>query len=97
MLPTGDQGSGGAIRISYNPDGLDVDIGDIANITVILQQKRNVLWLPPQAIRTFQGRQFVVVQEGDRQRRVDVELGIQSQDKVEITSGLREGQKVVGQ
>ncbi|ACZ41197.1 efflux transporter, RND family, MFP subunit [Thermobaculum terrenum ATCC BAA-798] len=97
MLPTGDQGSGGAIRISYNPDGLDVDIGDIANITVILQQKRNVLWLPPQAIRTFQGRQFVVVQEGDRQRRVDVELGIQSQDKVEITSGLKEGQKVVGQ
>jgi len=97
MLPTGDQGSGGAIRISYNPDGLDVDIGDIANITVILQQRRNVLWLPPQAIRTFQGRQFVVVQEGDRQRRVDVELGIQSQDKVEITSGLKEGQKVVGQ
>jgi multidrug efflux pump subunit AcrA (membrane-fusion protein) len=64
---------------------------------VTLQRKDNVLWLPPQAIRTFQGRQFVVVDEGNRQRRVDVKLGIQGPDRIEIVDGLKEGQKVVGQ
>jgi hypothetical protein len=34
----------------------------------------------------------VVVQDGQGQRRVDVVLGIQAEDKVEIVSGLEEGQ-----
>jgi multidrug efflux pump subunit AcrA (membrane-fusion protein) len=54
-----------------------------------------VLWLPPQAVRTFEGRKFVVVQEGDGQRRVDVKIGIQSEDRVEIEEGLKEGQVAV--
>jgi multidrug efflux pump subunit AcrA (membrane-fusion protein) len=55
-----------------------------------------VLWLPPQAIRTFEGRKFVVVQEGDAQRRVDVKIGVEGEDRVEIVEGLNEGQVVVG-
>jgi len=54
-----------------------------------------VLWLPPQAIREFGGRKFVVLQEGDVQRRVDVKVGVVSDDRVEIITGLNEGQVVV--
>ena len=71
--------------------------GDIIRITIVLEQKPDVLWLPPAAIRTFEGRKFVVVQENAGQRRVDVKLGIESEDRVEIASGLTEGQIVVGQ
>ena len=56
-----------------------------------------MLWLPPQAIRTFEGRRFVVVQDGDAQLRVDVTIGIESDDRVEIEEGLTEGQTVIGQ
>jgi multidrug efflux pump subunit AcrA (membrane-fusion protein) len=62
-----------------------------------LERKDNVLWLPPQAIRTCEGRKFVVVQEGDAQLRVDVKVGIESEDRVEIEEGLTDGQIVVGQ
>ena len=86
-----------AIHIKYDPGKLSLDFGDLARATVTLQRKDNVLWLPPQAIRTFQGRRFVVVDEGNRQRRVDVKLGIQGPDRVEIVEGLKQGQKVVGQ
>ncbi|UCC61429.1 MAG: secretion protein HlyD, partial [Anaerolineae bacterium] len=61
------------------------------------EEKDDVLWLPPAAIRTFQGREFVIVQEADRQRRADVQIGIESQDRVEILEGLEEDQIVVGQ
>jgi multidrug efflux pump subunit AcrA (membrane-fusion protein) len=75
---------------------LDLEVGDLMNIEVVLEQKDNVLWLPPQAVRIFEGREFVVVQDGESQRRVDVKIGIESTDRVEIEEGLTEGQIVVG-
>ena len=62
----------------------------------VLERKEDVLWLPPAAIRTFEGRKFVVIQEGAIQRRVDVTVGIESDDRVEIVSGVEEGDVVVG-
>ena len=56
----------------------------------------NVIWLPPQAIRNFNGRRFAVVQDGDVQRRVDIKIGIQAEERVEIEEGLQVGQTVVG-
>jgi len=84
-------------RIGLEGDLSGLQLGDLARVTIILEEKDNVLWLPPAAIRTFQGRQFVVVQDGDRQRREDVQVGIESQNRVEIVEGLEEGQIVVGQ
>jgi multidrug efflux pump subunit AcrA (membrane-fusion protein) len=74
-----------------------LELGDLVRVTVMLERKGDVLWLPPQAIRTFEGREFVVVQEeGGAQRRVDVKIGIESEDRVEIEEGLSEGQVVIG-
>lgn len=87
-----------ALRVSYRaPRGFQLEIGDLASITVTLQAKRGVVYLPPAAIRTFQGRQFVVIQQGERQRRVDVQVGITSDRRVEIVEGVSPGQTVVGQ
>ncbi len=86
-----------SLTIRFDPGRLQLDYGDLAEVDVSLKARRDVLWLPPEAIRSFEGRRFVVVQEGKRQRRVDVTLGIASSDRVEIRKGLREGQVVVGQ
>jgi multidrug efflux pump subunit AcrA (membrane-fusion protein) len=85
-------------RITVDPAELtnaQLQMGDLTRMTVILEKKTDVLWLPPQAVRTFEGRKFVVVQEGSGQRRVDVKVGIQSEDRVEIQEGLKEGQVAV--
>jgi hypothetical protein len=66
-----------------------------AQRTVVLEVREDVLWLPPDAIRTLQGRPVVTVLEGTRQHRVEVGTGIETQDRIEITSGLTEGQLVV--
>ncbi|MCL4560326.1 MAG: efflux RND transporter periplasmic adaptor subunit [Chloroflexi bacterium] len=72
-----------------------LELGDLVRVDVTLEKKPSVLWLPPQAIRVFEGRRFVIVQEGDIQKRVDVKIGIESEDRVEILDGLKEGQVVV--
>ncbi len=74
-----------------------LQLGDLVKVTVIVTRKDDALWLPPQAIRTFEGRRFVVIKEGAGQRRVDVKIGIESLDRVEILDGLTLGQQVLGQ
>ncbi len=61
-----------------------------------LNVRQNVLWLPPAAVRTFQNRTFVVLQTPDGPRSVDVEIGLRTTDRVEIKSGVREGDVVIG-
>ncbi|MCB0019764.1 MAG: efflux RND transporter periplasmic adaptor subunit, partial [Anaerolineales bacterium] len=97
---TGAQGTEAdtTVRISFdNPAQMtDVNIGDRLEIAILLEQHEDVLWLPPAAIREFNGRLFVVIQDGQSQRRVDVKIGLQNENQVEITSGVSEGQVVVG-
>jgi len=85
-------------RVAIDPGSSNAQYeeGDLVRVTVVLESKQDVLWLVPQAVRTFEGRKFVVVQEGDGQRRVDITIGIESEDRVEIEEGLEEGQVIVG-
>jgi multidrug efflux pump subunit AcrA (membrane-fusion protein) len=82
-------------HLDVDLSGLGVEPGDLVRVTVVLESKDDVLWLPPSAIRTFQGRKFVLVQAGVGQRQADVTLGIESDERVEIESGLEEGQVVI--
>lgn len=69
----------------------DLQTGQVIEVLMPLQVREDVLWLPPAAIRTFQNRTFVVLQTPDGPQRVDVQLGLQTADRVEIVSGVSEG------
>ena len=86
-------------RVSVDPAvlGTKLAMGDLVRVTAVLEGKDDALWLPPQAVREFEGREFVVVQDGQVQRRVDVKTGIVGEDRVEILEGLTEGQVVLTQ
>jgi len=60
-----------------------------------LRVRDDVLWLPPAAIRTFQDRVFVVLETPDGPRTVDVEIGLRTGERVEIISGVSEGDVVI--
>jgi multidrug resistance efflux pump len=87
------------ITLERTPEELGLELDDRVHVTVVLESKENVLWLPPQAISQFEGRRFIVVQDGDRQRTVDVTIGIEGTERWEIegvTEELVEGWVVVG-
>lgn len=85
------------ISVKESAEEAGFKLGDLVRVTVELERKADVLWVPPQALRLFNGRRFAVVQDGDAQRRVDVTVGIEGEDRIEIEEGLEEGQTVVGQ
>lgn len=85
------------LTVNESLEDLGIELGDLIRVQVELERKDDVLWLPPQAIRLFEGRRFVVLMEDEIQRRVDVKAGIETQERVEIEEGLEEGQVVIGQ
>ncbi len=103
--PYGSGGSGQTIEekdkstrivIEETLEAGDYELGDLVRVTAEVERAEDVLWLPPQAIRNFNGRLFTVVQDGDVQRRVDVRIGVEAEDRVEIREGVEEGQTIVG-
>ncbi len=74
----------------------DVPLNQLIEVTMPLQISEGVLWLPPVAIRTFQNRTFVVLETPDGPRSVDVQIGLQTDERVEITAGVQEGDVIQG-
>ncbi len=74
------------------------ELGMLGRVVVTLREKKDVLILPNAAIRSFGGRRYVqITTTGGRKREVDVEIGVVTQTETEITKGLKEGDKVIGQ
>lgn len=74
----------------------NVQSGQLVEVEMPLQVREDVLWLPPAAIRTFQNRNFVVLDTAEGPRSVDVTLGLQTEDRIEIIAGVSEGDVVIG-
>lgn len=88
-------GSSAMVTLDQSPVELGYKVGDGVNLTIVLEKKTDALWLPSQAVREFEGRYFVILQDNEGQRRVDVQVGIIEADRIEILGGLTEGQVVV--
>ncbi len=82
--------------IDFDQGDLELDIGDLADVHMVFADRSDALWLPSQAVRSFDDDYFVVVRDGDEERRVDVRVGIINDGKMEIIAGLAEGDLVVG-
>ncbi len=85
------------IKLDQIPPAGELKFGDTVTVSVQLANKTSVLWLPPAAIRVVGGVTFVIVNGTNGPKRADIEVGLQTADRVEIISGLEEGQVVIGQ
>lgn len=81
------------ISVAGLPD--DVKIGSNADITITTEKRENVLIIPKAGLRSYLGRTYVQVLEGDSRKEIDVEQGVVTATEVEIRKGLKEGQKVI--
>jgi len=91
QIPLGD--SLQPVRIAATID--DVVIGQLIEVRMPIGISEDVLWLPPAAVRTFQNRTFVVLQTPDGESVVDITIGLRTNERVEILSGLSEGDIVI--
>lgn len=71
--------------------------GALIDITMTLSEQVDVLFLPPEAINTFGNRTFVVILTDEGERVQDVTVGLETDERVEILTGVNEGDVVVQQ
>jgi HlyD family secretion protein len=71
--------------------------GMTATAEILIQNKENVLLLPIEALQSSQGKRYVSLKKADGtvELKHEVKIGIRSKTQVEITAGLKEGDKVV--
>ena len=75
----------------------DVEIGDLATLRLVLEQRTNVLLLSRSLIRSYGSGSYyvrVMTEDGTVQER-PVELGLSTSTEAEILDGLEEGELVI--
>ncbi|MGH9727913.1 MAG: efflux RND transporter periplasmic adaptor subunit [Candidatus Acidiferrales bacterium] len=97
MSPTVDPATNvGSVRIRIaNPAGT-LKLGMYLNAQVPVQTREDALTVPPEAIyHDDSGHARVYQVQGDTAKAVDVKLGIETKDRVQILSGVKDGDTVI--
>ncbi len=82
------------VTVQLSPTDLPVRAGMTADVEIVTASQENTLIVPLRAVHTEGEQAFVYRLAGDQIERVTVELGMVTDTKAEITSGLAEGDKV---
>lgn len=73
----------------------DADFGKYADIEITLAERLDVLTIPISGLRSFGGRNYVQILDGESRKEVDVLVGLDSGREVEIIEGVEEGQLII--
>ena len=69
--------------------------GMTANVSIVVQQRDNILLVPNRAVKTSGKQKIVTVLKDGKQTQVNLTLGMSGDTQSEVTSGLNEGDLVV--
>lgn len=93
---TDQPGFGDALQIAITGEPPPMKVGDFVQVQILLAIHQDTLILPDAAVRRFAGRTFVIVQDGEREKRIDIKTGLETNGQVEILEGLQAGDVVIG-
>lgn len=86
------------VDIAVPPEGIDrlgIVPGMSAQVSFVLAEKEDALYVPREAVLSDKGRRYVYIAEENRAVRREVRTGVENDTSVEIVSGLAKGQKVI--
>jgi RND family efflux transporter MFP subunit len=83
-------------KLKFNNSDNRIETGMTANINIISESKTNILIVPISAVIQKNNGYFVMVDNGNSQKESEeVTVGIHDDKNIEITSGLKAGEKVL--
>ncbi|MCL5111182.1 MAG: efflux RND transporter periplasmic adaptor subunit [Chloroflexi bacterium] len=83
------------VSVQFDPGKRVLPSGMTASVTVVTEQKDNVLLVPNRALRTQNRARVVQVQTANGLEARPVTVGLSNDTLTEVTSGLQEGETVV--
>jgi len=82
--------------LAFKNENEKIRSGMTANIDILTGKKENVLAVPQRAVAEKNGEKFIKVIKNKEPKEIKVETGLRSSDgRVEIVSGLSEGDEIV--
>lgn len=82
-------------EVFITDDMMGIKPGASAKAEIIITNIANVISVPIQAVTTLKGKQVVYVVRGRKHEPRDVEVGLFNTKFIEITKGLKEGERVL--
>lgn len=84
------------VKISINPADLQsgVRVGMTGDATFLLSEKKKVLSLPQEFVKSDGDKSFVTLKKGNKMVKQTIKTGLETDTYIEITSGLKEGDVV---
>ena len=83
------------VEITLPKEHENLIIGSKVNIKIKIDDKDNILIVPEEAVYEKNEKTYVEVLENGDPKEVEVVLGIENEDFIEIIDGLEEGQEVI--
>ncbi|MEI8257787.1 MAG: efflux RND transporter periplasmic adaptor subunit, partial [Deltaproteobacteria bacterium] len=83
-----------SVRVGLAPDPR-LRVGMSADVDVVVAMRENVLWVPPNAVLGRGTDRAVFAIENSTARRHPIQVGISTWEAVEVTRGVREGDRVI--
>ena len=84
------------VTVGFDKTDKRIKSGMTAEVEIITKQKENVLLIPQRAVLIKNGKEMVRVLDEGEIKEVEVKTGIRGEEgKIEILSGLKEGDKVI--
>ena len=91
--PTGaDEGL--PVRVEFSAPDLELEIGDLADLRIVVERKEGILTIPNVAIHSYFNRRYALVKEGESTIEVDITLGVSDGERTEVLAGLEEDEQV---
>jgi len=83
------------VTIALDQTDASIRPGMSANVSIVVEQRDNVLLVPNRAVKTSNKLKIVTVLKDGKSTQVAVTLGMSGESQSEVTSGLSEGDMVV--
>lgn len=84
----------GEVLCSIDNDKIELLPNVNVEVRILVNEQHHALVIPRGAVRYDNGQHFVFVYGGDEVHRRDIKVGAASQQKYEVVSGLKEGDRV---
>ncbi len=84
-----------AIEQTFEPEGFYIKPGTSAEVMVFLDERKNVLRLPVQAVLAVHDERFCYVKNDNKIEKRVIQTGLNNTKYVEVVSGLEEGDEVL--
>ncbi|GGG23802.1 hypothetical protein GCM10010916_45410 [Paenibacillus abyssi] len=81
------------VELDSLPEG--AALGAMADVKIVAARRDHVIVVPKAGVRTYFGRTFVQVLDGERRQELDVETGLETATEYEIVQGVEEGMKII--